>query len=139
MGRNGTSRSLINVGTLAYDQGDFPVARERALESLAILRELGDRFGTIPPLNLLGDIECDQRDYASAQSLFSESVTIGRELGDRRGMAISLEGLAAVIAGLSDSLRAARIWGAANQLREEVGSPIAPNEQPQYDRRVALA
>ena len=57
---------------------------------------------------------------------YEESLVIRRELGDRGGIADSLEGLASVVAALGDSLRAARIWGAAERLREEIGSPLRP-------------
>jgi hypothetical protein len=60
-------------------------------------------------------------------------------LGDRRGIAFSLGGLAAVVAALGSSLRAARIWGAEARLREEIGSPLPPNDRSDYDRRVAAA
>jgi hypothetical protein len=61
------------------------------------------------------------------------------ELGDKLGIAISLEGLAGVVAALGSSLPAARIWGAAERLRAEVGSPLSPRDRPDYDRRVATA
>jgi hypothetical protein len=64
---------------------------------------------------------------------------IGRELGERLRIAFSLEGLAAVVAALGTSLRAARIWGAAARLRAEAGSPLPPKDRPAYDRRVAAA
>ena len=38
-----------------------------------------------------------------------------------------------------DFLRAARIWGAAERLQTEVGSPLSPNYRSDHDRRVAAA
>ena len=64
---------------------------------------------------------------------------IQRELGDRRGIVYSFGGLAGVVAALGNSLRAARIWGGTERLREEIGLPRPPNERPLYDRRVAAA
>ena len=55
--------------------------------------------------------------------------SIRRELGDRLGIARALEGAAALAAAQGDSLGAARTWGAAERLREELGSPISPNER----------
>jgi hypothetical protein len=87
----------------------------------------------------MGDLAYEQGILASARALFEEGLAIRRELGDRRGIAFSLAGLAAVIAALGNWLRAARVWGAAAQLREEIGSPMPPNEQSRYERRVAQA
>jgi non-specific serine/threonine protein kinase len=42
-----------------------------------------------------------------------------------------------VVAALGSSLSAARIWGAAEQLREEIGLPLL--DRSRYDRRVAAA
>ena len=51
----------------------------------------------------------------------------------------SLEGLAEADAAFNNPLRAARIWGVTERLREEIGSPLPPNERPGYTRRVAAA
>ena len=64
---------------------------------------------------------------------------IQRELGDRRGIVYSLGGLAGVVVALGNSLRAARLWGGVERLRDEIGLPMPPNERPLYDRRVAAA
>jgi hypothetical protein len=66
-------------------------------------------------------------------------LVIRHALGDRSGIARSLEGLAAVVATLGSPLRSGRIWGTAERLREEIGSPLPPNELPHYDRSVAAA
>jgi tetratricopeptide (TPR) repeat protein len=131
--------SLINLGIVAYALDDYPAAEALYEESLAILRELGYRQSTANSLNNLGNVAYQQGNYRSAQALHQEGLAIGRELGDKRGIALALEGLASVVAALGSSLRAARIWGAAEQLREEVGSPLPPKDRPDYDRRAAAA
>jgi predicted ATPase/class 3 adenylate cyclase/Tfp pilus assembly protein PilF len=137
--REGIARVLGNLGNVAKHQGDFPSARALHEESLAIKRELGYRQRIASSLNSLADLAIDERDFASAQALYREALVIGRELGERLRIAFSLEGLAAVVAALGSSLRAARIWGAAERLRAEAGSPLPPKDRPAYDRRVATA
>jgi hypothetical protein len=44
-----------------------------------------------------------------------------------------------VVASLRDSLRAARIWGATERSRAEIGPPRPQNERSGYDRYVAAA
>jgi tetratricopeptide (TPR) repeat protein len=124
---------------VALNQGDYPAARALYEESLAIRRELGDRFGIAGSLNDLGDVVCKQGDYPAAGALYEESLAINRELGDRSGIPYSLEGLAAVVASLRDWPRAARIWGATERLRAEIGAPLPPNQRSGYDRCVAAA
>jgi hypothetical protein len=70
-----------------------------------------------------------QGDYPAARALYEESLAIRRELADRFGIPYSLQGLAAVVASIGDSLRAAGIWGATERSRAEVGTPLPPNER----------
>lgn len=64
---------------------------------------------------------------------------IRHELMDHWGIAVSLEGLAPVIAAAGSTMRAARIWGAAERLREDNGAPLPPNQRPVYERLVTAA
>jgi len=135
----GIALSLLNLGDVAFQQGDYGFARALHEESLTIMRELGDRSGTATSLTNLGNVARDRGDFPAAWALHQEGLVIWRKLGDRRGIAFALEGLALAVAALGNSLRAARIWGAAERLREEIGSPLPPNERPHYDRHVAQA
>jgi tetratricopeptide (TPR) repeat protein len=124
---------------VALDQGDYPAARALLEESLAIRRELGDRHGIATSLSNLGYAALNQGDYPAARALYEESLAIRRELGDQFGILYSLEGLAAVVASLRESLRAARIWGATERSRAEIGTPLQPCERSGYDRYVVAA
>ncbi len=131
--------SLNNLGLLAYDRRDHLSAQSLHAESLAIFRALRDRSCIATSLRNLGLVALDLGDHRSARALFVESLTLFQELGYRRGLADLLEALAFVGLPPSDATRAARIWGAAARLREVIGAPRAPNEQPRYDSRVTAA
>jgi tetratricopeptide (TPR) repeat protein len=137
--RGSIAGSLNNLGEVACNLDDREAARAFFEESLAIRRELGDRSGVAYSLGSLGSLACDRGDLGSAQALCEEGLVIQHELGDKRGIASLLEGLAAVVAALGRFPRAARIWGAAERLREEIGSLLPPNERARYDRRVTAA
>jgi tetratricopeptide (TPR) repeat protein len=137
--RVGIANALHNLGRVVNFQGDHSAARSVNEECLAIRRELGDRLGIAFSLSSLGDVASEQGDYPAAGGLFQEGLLIQRELGDRRGIVYSLGGLAGVVLALGNSLRAARIWGGVERLREEIGLPMPPNERPLYERRVAAA
>jgi non-specific serine/threonine protein kinase len=47
--------------------------------------------------------------------------------------------VAAAVAALGSLQRAARIWGAAERLREEIRSPLTPDDRPRYVGGVAAA
>jgi predicted ATPase/class 3 adenylate cyclase/Tfp pilus assembly protein PilF len=133
------ARLLGNLGNVATHQGSFASARTLHEQALAIKRELGHRQRIASSLISLGTLALNEGDLDSARARYKEGLAIVRGLGDRMGIAESLEGLAAVVAALGSSLRAARIWGAAARLRDEFGSPLPPRDRPFYERRVAAA
>ncbi|MEO8751708.1 MAG: tetratricopeptide repeat protein [Casimicrobiaceae bacterium] len=131
--------ALNNLGSVATDQGDLASARALYDESLAIARDLGYPGGIARALHNLGSVANLQGDYRVARALYQEGLAITRQLEDRGTIAPVLEGLAEMIANLGSPADAARIWGSAARLREEIGSPVTPNDRPRYDRRVAAA
>lgn len=137
--RRGMAHALNNLGLGASDRGELALARELYEESLAIKRELGDRRGAANTLNNLGLIAMELGEPADARALIEESLVIRCELADHWGMAISLEGLAPVIATLGAPIRAAHVWGAAERLREENGTPRPPDQRAMYERAVTAA
>jgi len=137
--RWGIAASLNNLGLVAQHHGDDAKARALYTESSMVFRELGDRQALASALTNLGLAACQQGDYPAARALYDESAKCFLALGDRWGIAWSLEGLASVASGLTNPIRAARIWGAAERLRGEIGSPMPPSEQPRHDRELAAA
>jgi predicted ATPase/class 3 adenylate cyclase len=137
--RKGAASSLNNLGMVAHGRGDDPAARVLHEESMAISRELGDRSGVATALNNLAGVAAAAHDFAYAHALSQESLSIWAELGQNAAITEALEGLSGATAALGDSLRAAHLWGAGERLREEIGSPLPPQEQRDHDRDVAAA
>lgn len=135
----GIADALHYLGLMAYHLGDFSAAQTYQQESLSINRELGNQDGIATSLGNLGNIARGQGDYVSARSLHQESLTILRKLGDKRCIAASLESFAGLAVALKQPERAARLWGAAAALREEVGAPLSISEREEYDRETAVA
>jgi DNA-binding CsgD family transcriptional regulator/tetratricopeptide (TPR) repeat protein len=129
---------LNNLGVVAQDQGD----RERATgyyeEALARWRQLGDPSGTALTLHNLAEVVRDRGDAAGAAERYAESLSLRAEQGDRRGMADSLAGMAGLAANGGKPLaeRAARLFGAAEALRESIGVPLSSTDRATQDRDV---
>jgi len=137
--RRGIAISLGILGSIAHNQGDLAAAKAYHKESLGIRRELGDRWGIASSVNYLGVVACDEGKTAVAWACFVEGLRLSRALRDRWGLSEALGGLAAAALGLHGPLHAARFWGAAERLREEISAPLKPSEQPHYERHLAAA
>jgi hypothetical protein len=61
-----------------------------------------------------------------------------RDLHSRRGVAECLAGLAALALADEDGTRAARLWGAAEALREAAGIAMWAADQIEYERQLAM-
>ncbi len=87
----------------------------------------------------MGNVAHDQGDYTSVRSLHEEGLAIEQELGDEWRIAYSLEAFAALRVVEGEFEQAARLWGAAEALREALAAPLPPNNRPRYERDVAAA
>jgi hypothetical protein len=63
-------------------------------------------------------------------------MTILHDLSDRLGVIESLEGLAGLAAATAAPRRAARLWGAADALRQETGYARSVYESIAYERQL---
>jgi predicted ATPase/transcriptional regulator with XRE-family HTH domain len=126
-------------GQLALSQGDAVRARSLLEESLALCREMGNREDIATSLFILGKVAENQGDYAAASTLLRESLAIGRKVSDNRHIAACLEGLAGLCVVQGEPVRAVLLWGAAEELREALGTPIAPVYRADYESSVAVA
>jgi non-specific serine/threonine protein kinase len=137
--RSGVAAALDNFGSVAQLQADYPAARAYHEESLSIRREVGDRRGMVGSLNNLGNTARSQGDCSSARSFLQESLVISCEIGDRRGAAGALTAFACLNAAEGALELAGLFWGAAEQLREELGIRVPVEEREEYDRSVSAA
>ena len=151
----GTAWSLISLGAVARYQGD-PAAAESLLgESLALSESIGFREGIAWSLEQLGLLEMARAvpgsgpAPASAAQMLRRSFETHRELRDRWRMSSLLEdlatlwlagavytpsaALAASLGAASTASQAAAMLGAAQALRDAIGTVIAPCERPQHD------
>jgi DNA-binding CsgD family transcriptional regulator len=130
---------LISLGSAALYGGDPDGARASFEESLATSRRVGYREGVAWSLNQLGVAARRAGDLDGAEKLLRESLKVHRDLGDRWRIASVLEALAETACLRQDLERAARLFGAADDLRAEIGAPIPPCERGDRDGGVAAA
>jgi predicted ATPase/DNA-binding CsgD family transcriptional regulator len=125
------------AAVVALSQGDIDRARSIIKESLAFYRAKGYQQDMADSLVNLGMVATAEGDYAAAQACYEESLVIAREIGYKPLIPPGLEGLAVVAAAQGAFAWAARLWGAAENLRENMGTTIPPVESAAYERSVA--
>jgi len=149
--KEGIAASYFLLGGLALAQADAATARALLEESLALCREMAHQDGLAQSLSALARVEACQGDYATANVLYEESLASCRVLDDQEGVAACLEGLAGAVAAQgsvgasiggkeawgASALWAARLWGAAEALRETIGVAIPPVWRADHERSVA--
>jgi tetratricopeptide (TPR) repeat protein len=118
--------ALNGLGNGAVDQRMYATAQYCYEESLAIRREIGDRWGIAGCLNNLGWSAHLQNNYADARQRYEESLEISRAIGDRRGTTIALNNLGFTAYALHDLPAATLYFDEALRIAVEIGAvPLA--------------
>jgi predicted ATPase/DNA-binding winged helix-turn-helix (wHTH) protein len=130
---------LLHLGKVMRARGDRRAMLALFNESLAVAREVGHRPCLAAILCAQSRDALAQGDLDTAEAGLIEMVAILEGLGDRRQMADAMEGFALLALAKDAPHRAARIWGATERLRDEIGSPIQLHDQADHNRAVETA
>lgn len=137
--RRATADLLVFLGMVAIDEGHYEQVVALNEEALALSQGLGDVRGIAQQLTILWFERLKQGDHERAAQLLEECMRLtAHEMTHKLGTAYNLLGLAAVAALGGQPLRAARLWGAAEALREVIGLPLSPYDLSNYDYETYL-
>lgn len=136
---HGVGETLNNLGVLARIQGQCEEATAHYKEALVIFTQVGDIQGRGRVLMNLGEAMYEAGDFVAANNYCKQSLEVFRDIGSRWDIADVLEVMAAIATGLEDPAEAARLFGAAEALREHLKAPLPPSERAAYDKRVLEA
>jgi predicted ATPase/DNA-binding SARP family transcriptional activator/DNA-binding CsgD family transcriptional regulator len=131
--------SLNNLGFATLLSGDPERATTLFEEALARNREVGDTHSMASSLIYLGLAALTRGDHGRATGLLDESLTVLRDTEDKQTVAECLEAMAGVAGRQELVHRAARLWGAAQMLREDIGAPLPSDERAILEPHVAIA
>ena len=127
---------LSHLAIALHGRGEWAAAHEVYEESLVMARELGTPWEIGTALKEIGLAECDEGRHDLALKHLAEGMTILHALGDRPGVIESLEGFAGVAAATVAPRHAARLWGAADASRQEMGGAMSAHQSSAYERQV---
>jgi hypothetical protein len=117
--------------------GDFAAARAHLLESQQWMRKMGNQPRVIGMQSELAHIARREGNFPEASRLYRETLTALQEFGHRGGVARNLECLAFMASAQHLPLRAARLMGAAEALRELSRVALMPEEVPETEQEVS--
>lgn len=129
----GTSIALGHLATLTLLLRDYEQAAVFSAEALAIGRNRGDHRTNAIALTTLGFALCGKGELDQAVTRFSEALALETTLADKRITQYPLMGMALVAFTRGQARYAARLFGAADELRERINTPLPPSQQPLYD------
>jgi len=162
----GVAVSLLRSAEVALlGQGDLVAACVLAEEALGVFRKLSYKGGMAEALFVLAQVQACQGNYPAARSRYEDILTQARERDDRRNIHVVyrveygrglppgrpsehddqrnipsyVEGLAQVVAAQGEGAWAARLWGAAEAMREDMHAPRPSVFRTEYERAITAA
>ncbi|MFC0616779.1 tetratricopeptide repeat protein [Deinococcus budaensis] len=130
---------LSELATALRRSGELGRARTLYEEGLRAHRELGDGPGLAFALVGLAQLEREEGRLDRAGDLLREGVPLALDRADGTTAARALEALAALRVAQGWPERGARLFGAAETLRETAGIPLPPAAQQLRARETAAA
>ena len=107
------------------------------LEAIERYREIGDWREVLSSRSDLAHAIRRHGSIDEAEAEYRQTIPDWRRLGNRGAIANQLESFAYIALARQNGVRAARLLGAAEALREAAASPILGIERPEYDEKVA--
>jgi predicted ATPase/class 3 adenylate cyclase len=135
--RAGIGLALTDLGLVTLGRGDVTTARRLLDDGLALSREVTDRRNVAKALYGLGDVARADGDLAIAAVRYDEGLTAAVEYGFPWLAALFIERLAGLTMTVGSLEQSARLFGAAEALRQAIGAPMPAYFRALYDDDLA--
>jgi predicted ATPase/DNA-binding CsgD family transcriptional regulator/class 3 adenylate cyclase len=123
-------------GSLEYYRGNYDHAIQILEGSYERHKALGQEYYSIEALSWLALVQMHMGNLLTARKHYEEVVRSFHEIGSQTILIDALEGLAGIATKRGDMERAAKIFGAAESLRETLGYPVSPADRPILERLI---
>lgn len=133
----GLATSLASRGIVALAEVRYREARGFLEESVSIARQSRDDWVLALGLRNLGIVAFRENRHDEARALLRESVDVQARLSEKWFLSRSLETLAAVLAVTGVHETAARLLGAGEALRRDIGASVLAIYRPDYERAIS--
>ena len=137
--RAGIAHGQLLLARVAHHTGKNDEAAGLAEASLSVYRAVNDRIAMNWAQHSLVHYAIDQGELRHARETLEEGLSLAIESGYRLGTIALLEAAAALAAAEERPIRALRLAGAADALREPIGAPLPPDWKGDLERQLAPA
>jgi predicted ATPase/DNA-binding SARP family transcriptional activator len=133
-------RTLRNLGDVAYYRGDYAQARSYIEKSQAALEPLAlqNQKEVAQLQHSLGKLAQAEGDLRKAQQLYKTSLQLLKIFGDQHLIVEGLESMASLFAVLRVYRSAARLLGATEARRRQIGAPLHPVSRAEQEKTLLL-
>jgi hypothetical protein len=135
--RWGYTMSLLTLGMMAKFKGDYVEARRRFAACDPLFREMRDMHRVNMIRSELAHIERYEGQHEQAKAAYKETIVEWKRIGHRAAIAHQLECFGSVAKVEEQGQRAARLFGAAEALREKIDIPMTAMEHMEYEREIS--
>ncbi len=132
----GLGVSHNNIGMIDYLSRDHVQARERFEEAIRCCGEAGDPWMVALARNNLGNAARELGDHEAARRNYAASLETYHSTDDLWALAFLLEDLAMLAGRTGAEIAAFELLGAAEMLRERIGSPRDAEQQAEIDNQL---
>jgi len=127
----------LGMGMDESARGNYQSAKKIFEDGLKIFKGIGHVNFQVVLTSELGHIERRTGNMTQARSIYQKTIKDWQELGNRSAIAHQLECFALLSIADEEPQRSAKLFGAAEALRNKAQSPMADYERIEYDQSVA--
>ena len=131
--RQAVAVASINLGAIVAELGDFATAETLFKDAVRFFSSQGVRREQSIALESLGELARRQGRFAEGRAFLQRALEIQKTAQDRLVVARVLGDTAGLLTENADWMRAARLLGAGEALREEIGGRLDPKQQARFD------
>ena len=137
--KQNTAGTLHNLAEVERQRGNYERAKALGMESISLAREMEDKWFVAVVEGWVGLLAVWSGDHDLADKFLAEALALDRELGNWAYGAYCLESFAGLAGARAQGSRAARLWGAAEALRTNIGAPLPLDARLLYEPSMAAA
>lgn len=118
--KKGEGKALLDLGLIAYEQGNYKLALEYYEKALSIRKTLNDSRGIASVLNNMGIVHHSRGDYSRALDFFLESLKISQKINDKPVISALQTNIGSIYERSNDLEKALRYYEEGLVIKKEI-------------------